>query len=98
MEGVEPEVELAGRAIGDDFLAVALVTLAVRPQTDLVEVLELLGGGSALQSLEEVVVDVDVLGEVVEDIVWVGGEAACICLWELLELWRGVVERTRNVP
>lgn len=88
MEGVEPEVELAGGAVSDDLFAVLLVTLAVRPETDLVEVLELLGGCGALQSLEEVVVDVDVLGEIIEDVVGVSSEAACICLWGLSE-WRG---------
>jgi len=41
-----------------------LVALAVRPEADLVEVLELAGRGLALQRLEEVVVDVDVVERV----------------------------------
>jgi hypothetical protein len=42
----------------------------------LVEVFEFLGRGSALESLEEVVVNVDV----VEDVLGIRSEAACICL------------------
>lgn len=49
-EGIEPEVGLCARTVGDglDTGLVILVTLAVRPKTDLVEVLQLLGRGCAL--------------------------------------------------
>jgi hypothetical protein len=52
----------------------------------LVEVLEVLGGSGALEGLEEVVVDFNVVREVVCDVVWVFFEGACICLHRLLEL------------
>jgi hypothetical protein len=47
----------------------------------LVEVLEVLGGGGALERVEEVVVDLDVIGEVVFDVFGVFFEFACVCLW-----------------
>jgi hypothetical protein len=77
-EGIEPELGWRLGAEGDGFLArlLILVTLAVRPETDLVEVFEFLGRGSALKSLKEVVVNVDVI----EDVLGIRGEAACICL------------------
>jgi hypothetical protein len=52
----------------------------------LVEVLELLGRCGALESLEELRVGLDVVGEVVKDIVWIGVEGACVGLVVLLVL------------
>jgi hypothetical protein len=52
----------------------------------LVEVLEVLGGGGALERVEEVVVDLDVVGEVVFDIFGIFFKFACVCLWGMLGL------------
>lgn len=80
-EGIEPELGRRLGAEGNRLLAVlVLVALAVRPQTDLVEVLELLGGGGALEGLEELGVGLDVVWEVVEDVVRIGVEGACVGL------------------
>jgi hypothetical protein len=46
----------------------------------LVEVLEVFGRGGALERVEEVVVDLDVVGEVVFDVFGVFFEFACVCL------------------
>jgi hypothetical protein len=84
-DGVKPEVGLGGGAVGDGFLArlLVLVAGAVRPEADLVEILEVLGGGGALESLGELVVDGDAVGKVVEDIVGVGCKPACVCLCDM---------------
>jgi hypothetical protein len=50
----------------------------------LVEVLEVFGGCGALEGLEEVVVDLEVVGEVVEDVLRVFFEFACIGLGDRL--------------
>ena len=81
IDGVEPEVALALRAPGDRLLALVVdVTLAVVPEADRVKVLEVVGLGRALQRLEEIVVDVYIIGELVEDRVGIGGELSRICL------------------
>lgn len=69
LEGVKVELELASRAVGDLVHASLVVgfALAVREETDLVKVLELLGIGLAAEGLEEIVVGLDAAGEVVED-------------------------------
>jgi hypothetical protein len=77
-KGIEPEL---GAGLGAernrlDARLVIFVTLAVRPKTDLVKVLELAGFGIGLQRLEKVVVDVDI----VEDRLGIGGEGAGIGL------------------
>lgn len=75
---------LGRRAVRDLLDAVLLLALAVRPQTDLVEVLELLGRGSASQGVEEVVVDIELVALVlglVEDALRVGREITGVCLW-----------------
>ncbi len=62
IDGVEPEVRLAGGAESDCLLAIlVLVALAVVPQTDCVEVLQVGVLGRALERLQQVVVDVDVV-------------------------------------
>jgi hypothetical protein len=87
-EGVEPEVGFGFGAPGNclDARLVVFVALAVRPETDLVEVLEVLGRGGALERVEEVVVDLDVIGEVVFDVFGVFFEFTCVCLWGMLGL------------
>jgi hypothetical protein len=52
----------------------------------LVEVLEVFGRGGTLERVEEVVVDLDVIGKVVFDVFGVFFEFACVCLWGLLVL------------
>jgi hypothetical protein len=74
---------LGGGAVCDLLDSVLLLALAVRPQTDLVEVLEFLGRGGAGQGVEEVVVDVEFVALVlgfVEDTLRVGCEVTCVCL------------------
>ena len=53
---IEPEVGLALRAEGNLLLTVLNIALAVVPKTDGVEILQLIGLGDALESLEELVV------------------------------------------
>jgi hypothetical protein len=85
--------------VSDLLYTIDLVTLAVRPQTDLVEVLEFLGGGSTCKSIEEIGVDVELFAGVVdfvEDGGRVGGKITCVCLWSVsvaitateMEEWR----------
>lgn len=86
-EGIEPELGARLGAEGNRLLAVlVLVALAVRPETDLVEILELLGRGGALEGLEELRVGLDVVREFIEDVVRVGVEGACVGLELLLEV------------
>ena len=77
---VEPEAGFGRRAESNGLLAVDLFALAVAPQTNLVEVLELLGRGRALESLEQIIVELDVVGKVVDDALGIRSEAACVCL------------------
>lgn len=60
-DGVEPEVGLAVRA-GDGILFLLAIviglTLAVIPQADRVEVLQLLGGSRGLEGLQQFVVEI----------------------------------------
>jgi hypothetical protein len=81
-KGIEPKVRLGLGAPGDclDARLVVLVALTVRPETDLVEIFEVFGGGGALEGLEEVAVELDVIGEVVGDVVWIFFEFARIRL------------------
>ena len=59
---VEPKVGLAGRAECDCFLAIlVLVALAIVPETDCVEVLQLSALGGTLESVQEVVVKIDIV-------------------------------------
>lgn len=81
--GIKPELRLGRRAVCDLFDAVFLLARAVRPQTDLVEVLEVLGRGGACQGLEQVVVYVNFVASVldlVENGLWVRCEITCVCL------------------
>jgi hypothetical protein len=80
IDGVEPEVVLAVRAKGNGLDVVFDLALAVVPETDEVKVLELVGLGRALQRFEQLVVDLNVVGEVVDHIVRVVIEFPCVRL------------------
>jgi hypothetical protein len=80
-EGIEPELGRRFGAVGNRLFAILiLVAFAVRPETDLVKILEFLGGRGALEGFEELRVGLDVVWKVVEDVVWVGVEGACVGL------------------
>lgn len=65
----------------DGLLALVVdVALAVAPESDLVEVLELFGLGCTLQRLEQVVVDVDIIRKMINDIIWIVIEILCVRL------------------
>lgn len=88
---VEPKVGLAGRAVCDGLLALVVdIALAVVPQTDLVEVLEILLRGGALESLEQLVVEFGIrhIGKL---LIGIRYEVFCIGLSStLVRLKRGV--------
>jgi hypothetical protein len=85
-EWVEPEARRAlGAEVNRLFTRACIFGAgAVRPQADLVEGLEIARLGAALQRVEQVVVDVDRVGDVVEERVGVGLEGGCVCLASLL--------------
>lgn len=80
LEGVEPEVVLAVGAVPVLLLAVLEVGLAVVPESDLVDVAHVAGGGGALDCLDEIIVGRHAFGQVVDNVVWVILEACCIRL------------------
>jgi hypothetical protein len=97
-ERVEPEAGLGRRAEGDCLLAVDLVTLAVAPQANLVKVLQFLGRCGALEGLEKIVVELDVVREVVDNALGIRSKAACVCLWLLLMGGRRCGHKASSLP
>jgi len=86
---VEPEVGFAGGAECDCFLVVLVhVALAVVPETDCVEVLQLSALGGALESAQKVVIDVNI----VEGFYYIGIVDKIICI-RLCRMLDPILER-----
>jgi len=81
LDGVKVELEFARRALGDGFNALfVLCAFTVGPEANLVEVLEVAGGGAASECIEKVAVDVVDAGNLVDDGLRVGCEIAGVGL------------------
>jgi hypothetical protein len=84
VDGVEPEVGFAGRAECDCLLAlVVLVALAIVPETNSIEVLQLSALCGVLERLQKVVVEVDILEGIYY--IWVVDEVTCVRLSRTLD-------------